>query len=480
MPFNSLQFAAFFVVVFLLYLMLKHKWQNRLLLVASCVFYAAWDWRFLGLVFISITTDYLCALKIHASDDEKIKKRFLVLSIITNLSILGFFKYFNFFSANLTHLINMLGFSVQPHIFKIILPLGISFYTFKTMSYTIDVYTGKTAPTRSYLDYALFVSFFPLLLAGPIMRAGDLLPQIASKRKLTLDKFYKGCYLIFWGLFQKVFVADNLARIADQVFNAPPPYNGAAVLLATYAFAFQIYCDFAGYSNMAMGIGKCLGFDITLNFNLPYFATNPQDFWQRWHITLSTWLRDYLYTPISFALRRWGKWGIGCALMSTFLLCGLWHGAGWTFILWGAYWGALIIIYSLLKPLLTRIPGPKNALGRKLWFFVRVLFFFHLTCAGWLIFNSKGSMLAFTMLQGVFCNFHVGRGSGSGVGYNCILMAKIIWFLLLVECAQFIKKDQMCVYRSNAIIKVLFYVICFYAIILYGALGEKQFVYMQF
>ena len=479
MPFNSLQFALFFIIVFLLYLALKHKWQNRLLLVASCVFYAAWDWRFLGLVFISITTDYFCALKIRGSDDEKIKKRFLVLSILINLSILGFFKYFNFFSANFTHLINMLGFSVQPYVLKIILPLGISFYTFKTMSYTIDVYTGKTEPTRSYLDYALFVIFFPLLLAGPIMRAGGLLPQIASKRKLTLDKFYEGCYLIFWGLFQKVFVADNLARIADQVFNAPAPYNGAAVLLATYAFAFQIYCDFAGYSNMAMGIGKCLGFEITLNFNLPYFATNPQDFWQRWHITLSTWLRDYLYTPISFSLRRWGKWGIGCALMATFLLCGLWHGAGWTFILWGAYWGVLIISYSLLKPLLAKIPGPKNAIGKSLWFVVRVVVFFQLVCLGWLIFKASSFQQIYEMLHAISFNFRV----RSGVGLRDVFILNIInflWLLAIVQWLQYWKKDLMIIYKSKTFVRVVFYYVCFFLLIIYGAKGGNAFIYFQF
>jgi len=476
MPFNSLQFAAFFIIVFFLYLALKHKWQNRLLLLASCVFYAAWDWRFLGLVFISITTDYLCSLKIHASDSEKIKKRFLILSILINLSVLGFFKYFNFFSANLAHLINLLGFTVHPYILNIILPIGISFYTFKTMSYTIDVYTGKTTPTRSYPDYALFVIFFPLLLAGPIMRAGDLLPQISSPRKLSLDKFYEGSYLIFWGLFQKVFVADNLAIIADKVFNTPAPYNGVAVLLATYAFAFQIYCDFAGYSNMAMGIGKCIGFEITLNFNLPYFATNPQDFWQRWHITLSTWLRDYLYIPISFSLRRWGAWGIGFALMATFLLCGLWHGASWQFILWGAYWGVLIILYTVLKPLLAKIRGPKSAFGQKLWLFLRIGFFFQLTSMGWLIFNARGVRQSFSMAYSIITNFKINLDTL----FCFINIFQLIWLLLLIQWMQFIEKDRMVIYKSNILVRAVFYIICFYAIVLYGAGGGKDFIYLQF
>ena len=308
------------------------------------------------------------------------------------------------------------------------------------------------------------------------MRAGDLLPQISSPRKLSLDKFYEGSYLIFWGLFQKVFVADNLAIIADKVFNTPAPYNGVAVLLATYAFAFQIYCDFAGYSNMAMGIGKCLGFDITLNFNLPYFATNPQDFWQRWHITLSTWLKDYLYTPISFSLRRWGKWGIGCALMATFLLCGLWHGAGWTFILWGAYWGVLIIIYSLLKPLLARVPGPKNAFGQKLRLVLRIGFFFQLTSMGWLIFNGRGVCRSLSMFYSIVANFKINLD----MVFYFINIFQLTWLLLLVQCAQFIKNDLMVVYKSNILVKTVFYIICFYAIVIYGAGGGKNFIYFQF
>jgi len=478
MPFNSLQFPLFFIIVFFLYLALKHKWQNRLLLVASCVFYAAWDWRFLGLVFISITTDYLCSLKIHASDSEKIKKRFLILSILINLSILGFFKYFNFFSANLAHLINLLGLTVHPYILNIILPIGISFYTFKTMSYTIDVYTGKTEPTRSYLDYALFVIFFPLLLAGPIMRAGDLLPQISSPRKLSLDKFYEGSYLIFWGLFQKVFVADNLARIADKVFNAPPPYNGAAVLLATYAFAFQIYCDFAGYSNMAMGIGKCLGFEITLNFNLPYFATNPQEFWQRWHISLSTWLRDYLYTPISFGLRRWGKWGIGFALMATFLLCGLWHGASWQFILWGAYWGALLILYALLKPLLTKIPGPKSSFGQKLWFIARVVCFFQLICVGWLMFRAGSIGLIMQMLHSIVFNFYIIRKIGL-FGLAISIIAYVI-LMLIIEIVQFVRKDRFVIFKLSTWLSCALYVLIYVLIIMNATANIRNFMYVKF
>ncbi len=470
------KFVAFFLVVYVPYLFLSHKWQNRLLLVASCLFYAAWDWRFVFLIFVSITTDYFCGLKIYESDSEKIKKRFLVLSILVNLSILGFFKYFNFFIANFVELINYCGLFIHPRIIHVLLPIGISFYTFKTISYTIDVYAEKVKPTQSYRDYALFVSFFPLSLAGPIMRAGDLLRQISFPRKVQLEGAYEGFYLIFWGMFQKLFVADNLAVITNKVFSSSSPYNGAAVLLAVYAFAFQIYCDFAGYSNIARGIGKCLGFDIMVNFNLPYFVTNPQDFWNRWHISLSNWLRDYLYNPITFSRRRWGRWSVVFALMVTFLLCGLWHGAAWPFVIWGAYWGLLLIVYGLLKPLLAKITGLKNAVIQKAWFLLRVVFFFQLVCVGWVIFTATDIWQAFSMLHSIIANFKIDIDTTL-----CFInIFQLTWLLLLVECAQFIKNDQMVIYKSNILIKAVFYVICFYAIVLYGVGGGKDFFYFQF
>ena len=478
MLFNSLSFSLFFIVVFFLYLVLKCKWQNRVLLLASCIFYAAWDWKFLSLIFISISTDYFCSIAIRGSDNEKIKKLLLILSIAVNLSILGLFKYFNFFSANLTQLINLFGFSVQPYTINIILPIGISFYTFKTMSYTIDVYTGKIEPARNYLDYALFVIFFPLLLAGPIMRAGDLLPQIASPRKLSLNKFYEGSYLIFWGLFQKIVVADNLADIANSVFNGGPPYNGLKVLIALYAFAFQIYCDFSGYSNIARGLGSYMGFNIMVNFNLPYFATNPQDFWQRWHISLSNWFRDYLYYPIALRMRKWGVWSSVFALMVTFILCGLWHGASWKFIIWGAYQGMLLIAYKFLEPFLKNIPSPKHSFVEKIWFSIRVIFFFHLTCLGWLIFRGQSLSQIFSMLYSLIFEFNSTR-----IIFPEYFFLKTVffsWLLIVVQLYQYRRKDVMVVFRSNFWIRTIFYFTLFLLIILFGDYSEKEFIYFQF
>lgn len=472
------QWGGLFAAVYIPYLALSHRWQNRLLLAASCIFYAACDWRCIFLIFVSITTDYLCGLKIYEASDERIKKRFLLLSLFINLSILGFFKYFDFFISNFAQLFHCLGFSIHPPVLQILLPLGISFYTFKTISYTIDVYTERFTPTRSYLDYALFVIFFPLILAGPIMRAKDLLGQITEPRKLRLDWFYEGCYLIFWGIFQKCFIADNLAIIADKTFAAAPPYSGFEVLLAVYAFAFQLFCDFDGYSNIARGLGRCMGFDITINFNLPYFATNPQDFWNRWHISLSTWLRDYLYTPIAVSKRYWGVWGVAFSLMVTFLLCGLWHGAAWTFVLWGGYWGVLLTIYAAFKPLLFKKRSRHSTMTAALWRIVRIIFFFHVTCLGWLIFRAQSLGQAYDMLHSLFSNFTVISVSHFMTGQ--LALAGYLWLLLAVQVWQAVQNDLMIIYKRGIVLKTVFYLLCFFLLAAYGVDGAKDFLYFQF
>jgi len=477
MLFNTLQFALFFLIVFLLYLLLPHKWQNRMLLVASCIFYGIWDWRFLTLIFASITTDYLCSLKIHEANDERIKKRYLIVSIAVNLSILGFFKYCNFFLDNLQQLLNHFGIMIHGPFLRIALPIGISFYTLKTMSYTLDVYRNEMKPTKSFWDYALYVAFFPQLIAGPIARAKDLLPQILAPRKFNLESFYEGCYLIFWGVFQKVFIADNLARIVNPFFASQPPYNGSTVLLVSYAFAFQIYCDFAGYSNIAIGLGKCMGFETMANFNLPYFSTNPADFWRRWHISLSTWLRDYLYTPLVVSKRYWKKWGVAFALMVTFILCGLWHGAAWTFVVWGAYQGAILVIFMGIQPLLPKISPPKNMLLETIWFLGKVLFFFHIICFGLLIFRAQSMIQVFSMIQGLVSNVKFNQAGTSGIFSGII---SFVWILILVELLQFKTKDSMAVLKLHPAIRAIFYCVCLFLLLVYGATEGSVFIYFQF
>ncbi len=476
MLFNSLQFAAFFAVVFALYLVLSRRGQNRMLLLASYVFYGAWDWRYLSLILASTVLDYLCALGIGAAAETNRKKRYLALSIAGNLSILGFFKYYNFFAANLQVLLGSFGIVIPLLYLNIVLPVGISFYTFQTMSYTIDVYRGRMRPTRNFLDFALFVAFFPQLVAGPIERAIHLLPQMLAPRTVTREKVSQGCYLILWGLFQKIFVADNLGRLVDPVFADPGPYNGARVLFALYAFAFQIYCDFAGYSTIARGLGKCLGFEIMVNFNLPYASTSPREFWQRWHISLSTWLKDYLYIPLGG--NRRGTILTYRNLAITMLLGGLWHGAAWNFVLWGAYWGILLILHRLIQPQLEAVKPLRRRPAAAAWKTVRVVFFFHLICLSWLFFRAQSLQQIQQMLGGLLHNFSF--AAYPGWRPDALLMAIYLWALLAIEFCQY-RTDNLEIVRAwPATLRIFAILLLVFSILILGVNKPNYFIYFQF
>ncbi|MBU0679589.1 MAG: MBOAT family protein [Verrucomicrobia bacterium] len=474
MLFNSLQFFAFFAVVYVLYLQLGHKWQNRMLLVASYFFYGSWDWRFLSLIFISTVLDYFCGLGIAGTGNPRKRRFFVSLSVIGNLSILGFFKYFNFFAASLERFLMQAGLEADFRLLHIVLPVGISFYTFQTMSYTIDVYRGQLKPTRNFLDYALFVSFFPQLVAGPIERASHLLQQVLSPRIVTIDKFYEGAFLISWGIFKKVFVADNLARIVTSVFALESGFNGAEVLIGLYAFAFQIYCDFSGYSDIARGIGKCMGFDIMVNFNLPYFSRNPGEFWRRWHISLSTWLRDYLYIPLGG--NRKGNLNTYRNLALTMFLGGLWHGAAWTFVMWGVFHGSLLIAHRLMKPVLASFAKIETGWMRRGLDILNVIVFFHITCIGWLLFRAQWGRQAVDMFVSVFTNFDPTPQS--------LLMAMqfvfFTFFLIAVQIWQYARNDLMVVYKANAVVRGCVYAVMIVLIGIFGVTGGEEFIYFQF
>ncbi|MEA1929217.1 MAG: MBOAT family O-acyltransferase [Candidatus Auribacterota bacterium] len=444
--------------------------------MASYVFYSFWDWRFLSLILISTILDYICGIKIFESKNIKKRKLFLFFSILGNLSILGFFKYFNFFAYNLQLLLQSFGIHLHPLFLRIVLPVGISFYTFQTMSYTLDIYRRQLKPTKKILDFALFVAFFPQLVAGPIERAKHLLPQMLAPRRLDLEKFYQGCYLIFWGIFMKVFVADNLAALVDPVFKSQPPYNGLKVLIALYAFAFQIFCDFAGYSNIARGLGKCMGFDIMINFNLPYLSTNPSEFWQRWHISLSSWLRDYLYIPLGG--NRKGNLTTYRNLAITMFLGGLWHGAAWTFITWGIYQGFLLIIYKKIKPFLGKVRTPKSQSGIYISLFIRIIFFFNLTCLGWLFFRANSMSQAWYMFQGIILNFQF--VPGTGIKYIFFYTVFYTFILIILQICQYPRRDLLFILNSNYLVRIFLYVICFYLLIIYGVTTGNEFIYFQF
>ncbi|MDO8281292.1 MAG: MBOAT family O-acyltransferase [Thermodesulfovibrionia bacterium] len=445
--------------------------------MASYAFYAAWDWRFLSLILTSTAIDYFCGIQIDSSLNIKRKKMFLLFSIIVNLSILGIFKYFNFFFYNLQALANILGFSFEPRFFNIILPVGISFYTFKTMTYTIGIYWEQIKPTRKFPEYALFVAFFPSLLSGPIDRADSLLPQILKPREITYDKFYKGSFLIFWGLFLKMFIADNMGSIVDPVYSTQAIYNGTEVLLSMYAYVFQLYCDFAGYSFIAIGLGKVMGFDMINNFNLPLFSSNVADFWRRWHISLSNWVRDYIYTPLFLSLRNiQGKMRLYVTLMITMFVLGLWHGAAWHFIIFGIYYGGHLVLYHVFQPRVAKIMKTGNPGLNIIWLIVSIVFMFHVTAVGFLLFRAESISQICSMLNSLIFNFRL-------ADFSFITAGKIISFallLLIVESIQFKKNDLMIVLQWNTLTRATFYFICFYLVIIFGVEGGKEFVYFQF
>ncbi|MDB4919459.1 MAG: acyltransferase [Mucilaginibacter sp.] len=348
MLFNSLTFALFLPVVFILYWILnKHslKYQNILLLTASYYFYSYWDYRFLFLLIFSTLLDYFTGIKMSEAKNHKSKKFWLWLSICVNLGFLGIFKYYNFFAQSFVDSFSHLGIRMQLTTLNVVLPVGISFYTFHGLSYVLDIYNNRIKPERNFIDYSLFVSFFPLLVAGPIERATHLLPQIKNKREFNYTAAIDGLRQILWGLFKKVVIADNCAEYANMIFNHSANYSGSSLVLGALMFTFQIYCDFSGYSDIAIGTAKLFGIDLLRNFAFPYFSRDIAEFWRRWHISLSSWFKDYLYIPLGGS-----KGGLWMRIRNTFIIfivSGFWHGANWTFIIWGVL-NALFIMPSII------------------------------------------------------------------------------------------------------------------------------------
>ena len=481
MVFNSLHFLWFFAAVYLLYRAAAallppapaHRAQNWLLLIASYYFYAAWDYRFLALLAASTLVDYTCGLMMGRATDRSRRRALLVLSIGFNLTLLGFFKYFNFFADNLHALFAALGWQLDFVTVRILLPIGISFYTFVTMSYVIDVYRGEIEPTRNLVDFAVFVAYFPHLVAGPILRATALLPQIAGRRRITPEQMRDGAWLIAWGFFQKIFVADNLGPLVTKVFEGDAHPSGFNVLLATYAFAFQIYGDFAGYSNIARGTSKWMGIELIENFRFPYLVLTPQAFWRHWHISLSTWLRDYLYIPLGGS--RGGPWSTRRNLLITMLLGGLWHGAAWTFVLWGLYQGILLIVYRPLEPVFARLAqaGRAAAVQR----FAAWALMFHLTCYGWLIFRAPSFGKLREMTSALFAGFAPSTADVAG-----LLVPLLVYTapLLVVHLLEAREDDVLAVPKLRTGLRYTIYVATLYLILLFGNFGGSDFIYFQF
>jgi D-alanyl-lipoteichoic acid acyltransferase DltB (MBOAT superfamily) len=425
MLFNSYIFWAFYAVVFVLYRWLPHNGQNWLLLAASYVFYGYWDVRFLLLMIATTAVDYGVGLCLDAERFRKHRKAVLVVSICANLGVLGFFKYYGFFAREFAALMANIGLSSSLPVLNVVLPVGISFYTFQSMSYTIDVYRREVAAVKSLRDFALYVAFFPQLVAGPIERSSNLIPQVIHPRHPHPGQFWQGLYDVATGLFRKVVIADNLAPVANTIFQTDPSrLSGMETLIGVYAFAFQIYCDFSGYSAIARGTARWMGFDLMENFHMPYFAVSPSDFWKRWHISLSSWLRDYLYIPLGG--NRGGEWKTARNLMLTMILGGLWHGAAWTFIAWGTIHGLMLVAFKWYDG--WRLAGrPLSPMARA----GRIVLMFHLVCVTWLLFRASSLTQAWAMFTTIFTNFHVtpfAVSCATLVAFFAIPLLLIDWF----------------------------------------------------
>ncbi|SFD07576.1 MBOAT family O-acyltransferase [Algibacter pectinivorans] len=395
MLFNSFEFLIFFPIVFTIYWVLNKDLtkQNLLLLLSSYIFYAWWDWRFLSLIIISSFIDFRAGIKIFASKTKRERKKWLIVSLVANLGFLSIFKYYNFFAESFSDLMNRFGWQPNDLTLNIILPVGISFYTFQTLSYSIDIYRKQFKPTYNVVSFFTYVSFFPQLVAGPIERASNLLPQIEKKRIFKKEWFNAGVIQILIGLFRKIVIADNIAGYVDTIYADVSLYNSSTILLATVLYAFQIYFDFAGYSDIAIGTAKLLGFKFNQNFNLPYFSKSLTEFWRKWHISLSFWLRDYLY--ISLGGNRKGIKITYRNLMLTMLLGGLWHGANWTFLFWGGIHGVVLSLEKFLKSIrFSNKFKTVDFLGYPLTFGI-VIF-------SWIFFRSQDLNSAFVAIKKIF------------------------------------------------------------------------------
>jgi D-alanyl-lipoteichoic acid acyltransferase DltB (MBOAT superfamily) len=410
MIFNSIDFAIFLPIFFTLYWSLSLrsvKSQNFLIVVGSYLFYGWWDYRFLALIFFSTIVDFCIGRSLKNEKDKRIRVALLWTSILVNLGFLGFFKYYNFFIENFVTAFSFFGQEIRPNNLNIILPVGISFYTFQTLSYSIDVYKKKLQPTKDFLAFAAFVSFFPQLVAGPIERASNLLPQILSKRNFTVAQSLQGIRLIIWGLLKKVVIADNLAPSVDDIFVNYSQYPSQILVLGAVFFSFQIYCDFSGYSDIARGTAKLLGIDLMVNFNFPYFSRSIGEFWRKWHISLSTWFRDYLYIPLGGS--RAGLYKNSRNVFVIFLVSGFWHGANWTFIIWGSIHACLFLpsfVQKNNRKFLNDIEPGKFIIPKFKETFLIVKTFLLVTIA-WVFFRAPSVEVAFDYLNEIFqCDFN--------------------------------------------------------------------------
>ncbi len=480
--FNSIHFLYFLPIVVLVYFLSPHRFRWVWLLAASYYFYMCWEVKYALLIFASTVVDYFAGLRMERCGEKGQRRKYLVLSLVANLGLLFFFKYFNFFNGEVRQFLNhynvFYGFEGFE---KILLPVGISFYTFQTLSYTIDVYRGERKAERHFGIFALYVSFFPQLVAGPIERSTRLMPQFFEQHDFDYDRVKSGVKLMLWGFFKKLVIADRLAAYVDAVYNNPTAYEGIPLIVATYFFAFQIYCDFSGYSDIAIGAARVMGFRLMDNFNRPYFAESISDFWKRWHISLSSWFRDYVYLPLGGNRVAPGKWCFN--ILVVFLLSGLWHGANWTFLAWGLMHGCYLLVGRTTSQFrlrlvegtgLTKLPRAHRVL--------KTFVTFHLVLLAWILFRANTMSDAAYVIGHLFTGIDFPLHGFSQVFSRpeFILAVLAIFFMESVHLLQngssfldFLKK------RPPAVRWCVYYVLVV-GILAFGVFSSEQFIYFQF
>lgn len=474
MIFNSIDYLFFFPIVTTLYFLLpKNKTRIFLLWIASYFFYMCWNPVYISLILVSTVIDYTVGIQMEKTIDKGKRKLLLYVSLLANIGILFYFKYYNFLCENLQLVIDKFNpdWIIPEHHY--LLPVGISFYTFQTLSYTIDIYQKKLQPESNFARFALYVSFFPQLVAGPIERAANLLPQLREKHFFEYNRVRSGLLLILWGMFKKVVVADRFALYVDTVYNSPTKFTGLATILASIFFSFQIYCDFSGYSDIAIGSARVLGYDLMENFKGPYFSKSIREFWQRWHISLSTWFRDYLYIPLGG--NRGGKFSTYKNLLIVFLITGIWHGANWTFIAWGMFHGFFLIIERLgLKDILNKIPT-----------IFQVAYVFIISTVGWVFFRADNIENALVILQQMtlfsadnFFNIYALSAAVQTFEFNLALFfLMIIWGVHYLE-----NKYNICdfIISFPKLVRWMIYTLLTLTIFNFGSVADVPFVYFQF
>jgi alginate O-acetyltransferase complex protein AlgI len=467
--YNSTAFIWFLAIVLSLYYILPKAHTKYLILTVSYVFYGWWNYKFLGLILGSTVVNYSVAILFNEQTQEKWRKYLLLFNLVFNIGLLGIFKYFNFFSQSLSEILSCIGLHRNYVPVNILLPLGISFFTFQTISYTIDVYNRKLSPEKDFIVFASFIAFFPKVVSGPIERAGDLMPQIRQKPPIHRGYLTEGIWLMLWGYFLKVFMADNLGNIVDSMYSNYKTISGADVIMCNYIYAYQIFGDFAGYSYIAIGVARLFGVTLNDNFRFPYFVKTPSEFWKNWHISLSSWLRDYLYIPLG---------GSRCSriltyrnLFITMTLAGLWHGAAWHFILWGIYQGIMLISFNVFSKKASTIStmSLKSA--------TQIFIMFNITCVGWMIFRTPNMEVFSAMINHIIFDF-------SKVTYRTFYWGISFLFFISVPFtilfSQFMHKKALSFPFKTSISRVSCYMVMIFLLLVMGNWGTNQFIYLQF